>query len=108
MIENLNTEIGIRIKRLRDEKRLTRERLAEKAEISTQFLADIEAGNKGMSAATLYKLSKSLCVSSDYLLFGNENNKCDIEDIIKSIPDSQQENAKALLTVFADAVNSSL
>lgn len=106
MIENLNSEIGNRIRAIRTEKHLTRERLAEKAEISTQFLADIEAGNKGMSTTTLYKLCKALCVSGDYLLFGNENNEYTITDIIKSIPDNQQENAKALLTVFAEAVNS--
>lgn len=105
MIEKLNTEMGTRIKALRNEKGLTRERLAEKAEISTQFLADIEAGNKGMSAGTLYKLSKAFCVSSDYLLFGNEKNEYGIADIIKQIPDHQQANAKALLTIFAEAVN---
>ncbi|MGN0162492.1 MAG: helix-turn-helix domain-containing protein [Candidatus Ornithomonoglobus sp.] len=105
MIDALNTDMGIRIKALRNEKRLTREQLAEKAEISTQFLADIESGNKGMSVATLYKLSKALCVSSDYLLFGNENNECGIADIIKAIPDNQQAYAKELITVFAAAIN---
>ncbi|MDO5398820.1 MAG: helix-turn-helix transcriptional regulator [bacterium] len=106
MFDNLNTDIGSRIRSLRTEKKLTRERLAEKAEISTQFLADLESGYKGMSAATLYKLSKALCVSSDYLLFGNKNNECDITDILNSIPDNKKESAKHLLTVFADAVNS--
>jgi transcriptional regulator with XRE-family HTH domain len=106
MIDDLYTEMGTRIKKLRTEKKLTRERLAEKAEISTQFLADIETGNKGMSAATLYKLSRALCVSSDYLLFGNENDECGIADVIKAIPDRYQTDAAALLTVFANAVNS--
>lgn len=106
MIDNLYTEMGSRIKTLRKEKALTRERLAEKAEISTQFLADIETGNKGMSAATLYKLSKALCVSSDYLLFGNGNNEYNITDIINAIPANQQANAKALLTIFAEAIHS--
>ncbi|MDD6483912.1 MAG: helix-turn-helix transcriptional regulator [Clostridiales bacterium] len=107
MTDKLYAQMGIRIKAIRNEKGLTREQLAEKADISTQFLADIEAGNKGMSAATLYKLSKALCISGDYLLFGNENNECDIEDIIKAIPDSQKENAKKLLAVFAEALGNS-
>lgn len=106
MIDNLNTDMGSRIRALRDEKDITRERLAEKAEISTQFLADLELGYKGMSAATLYKLSRALCVSSDYLLFGNKNNKSGITDIFNVIPDNKKESAKQLLTVFADAVNS--
>ena len=106
MTDNLNTEMGNRIKSLRKEKGLTREHLAEKADISTQFLADIESGSKGMSAATLYKLCRALCVSGDYLLFGNEYGEYTVEDIIKSIPDNQQKNARDLLSIFADAVNS--
>lgn len=44
MSDNLNTDMGIRIKELRIKKGYTREKLAEKADISTQFLADIEYG----------------------------------------------------------------
>lgn len=106
MNDNLNADIGMRIKELRIEKGYTREKLAEKADISTQFLADIEYGNKGMSVSTLYKLCKALCISSDYLIFGNLNNEPDISDIINSIPDSKQKYAKELLSVFADALDS--
>lgn len=104
MNNNLNKQVGIRIKKLRKEKSLTRENLAERAEISTQFLADIEAGNKGMSSTTLYKLCIALCVSSDYLLFGNEADECGIVDIIKLIPDNQQNNVKKILSAFVDAI----
>lgn len=105
MIDKLTGEMGNRIKALRKEKGLTRERLAEKAEISTQFLADIEYGNKGMSASTLCKLCKALSISSDYLLFGNSESEPDIIDIIQSIPDNKKEYAKQLLSVFAESVN---
>ena len=106
MKDKLTSDIGIRIKQLRISQGLTRERLAEKAEISTQFLADIEYGNKGMSAATLYKLCKALSVSSDYLLFGNNENVAGIEDIINSIPDNKKNYAKKLLELFAQAIDS--
>lgn len=105
MNNDLSEDMGRRIRELRNEKGLTRERLAEKAEISTQFLADIESGNKGMSAATLYKLCKALNISSDYLLFGNSENEPGIADTINSIPDEKKKFAQALLSVFAEALN---
>lgn len=58
-----------------------------------------------MSAATLYRLCKALNISSDYLLFGNSNNKAEIKDTMKSIPDEKKKFAKALLSVFAEALN---
>lgn len=59
-----------------------------------------------MSVSTLYKLCKALCISSDYLIFGNQNNEPDISDIINAIPDDKQKYAKELLSVFADALDS--
>ena len=49
---------------------LSRGSLAEKLDISPQFLADIEYGNKGMSIATLYRLRQILGLTADYGLAG--------------------------------------
>ena len=67
-----NTEVGYRIKEKRLELKLTRDKLANMAHISDKFLYDIEMGNKGMSAKTLYKLTQALEVSADWLLDGIE------------------------------------
>ena len=77
MRENLYYEAGQRIRILRKNQNMTQEELAEKAEISTKFLCEIERGNKGFSAATLYNLAKCLNVSCDYILNGSaiSNNK---------------------------------
>jgi len=64
------TAIGKRIKRQRLEKGFSREKLAQIANISDKFLYDIEVGNKGISADTLYRISISLEISSDWLLSG--------------------------------------
>ena len=40
--DTLAKEIGLRIRSRREELRLTREELAENAELSFQFLADVE------------------------------------------------------------------
>lgn len=63
---------GMRIKKLRLEKRYTREQLAYLADISDKFLYEIESGKKGFSAVTLMKLSKALNVSMDYIMDGKD------------------------------------
>ena len=63
-------EIGARIRALREGDGLSRDKLAEKVEISSKFLYEIEMGKKGFSAETLRRLSMALNTSSDYLLNG--------------------------------------
>ena len=75
------TEIGGRIKNLRKINHYTREELAEIAGISPKFLYEIESGRKGFSAETLVKISMSLSVSCDYIMFG-ENGTKRIEELI--------------------------
>ena len=45
-------EIGARIRALREDDGLTRDRLAERVGISSKFLYEIEMGKKGFSAET--------------------------------------------------------
>lgn len=59
---------GNKIQKLRMENHLTRECLAEQADISFKFLYEIETGKKGCSAYVLYRLAKSLNVSADFLM----------------------------------------
>jgi transcriptional regulator with XRE-family HTH domain len=63
---------------------LTREEFAEKANISPQFLAEIENGKKGMSVDTLYKICKNLSMSADYILFGLLSNNA-LSDSAKNV-----------------------
>lgn len=65
-----NTVIGERIKRLRLKRKMTREELAEAADLSVSFLYEIETGKKGFSAYTLGNLSRALGVNADYILLG--------------------------------------
>lgn len=70
-----NDRMGIRIQELRKERNMTREELAEKAEISTKFLYEVEMGKKGISAETLLKIGVALSTSCDYLLTGEGKNR---------------------------------
>lgn len=65
-----NKVIGKRIRVLREEKQMSREELAAKAEISAKFLYEIENGKKGLSASSLLKIAKALSCSCDYILNG--------------------------------------
>ena len=62
--------MGRRIRVIRESKKITREELAEKMDISPAFISDVEYGNKGMSIKNLYLLSQLLGVSAEYLLSG--------------------------------------
>ena len=60
--------IGDRIKEIRKKRGLTQEQLAEKLDISVQFVGQIERGLKLPSMPVFIKLVEILNVSSDYLL----------------------------------------
>lgn len=66
-------QIGRRITRLRVERNLTREQLAEIAGISSRYLYEIEYGKKKLSAEVLYYIASGLKVSCDYLLIGSQD-----------------------------------
>ena len=70
MADDLRAEIGRRIHKIRCDKKLSREKVAEDAGITTQFLAQVETGARGLSHTTIRSLSLALGVTADYLLFG--------------------------------------
>lgn len=90
-MDDIYKGIGLRIRKLRNDKGYTRDQLSELAGISTKFLYEIEVGQKGLSAATLYRLSKQLSVSADYLLSGNVycKNEQDLDVIIGLLDKNQ-------------------
>ena len=83
-------QIGKRLRRQREKINMSREAFAEKANISPQFLAEIENGKKGMSVDTLYKICKNFSLSADYLLFGLLSNDM-LSDSAKSMIDDLPE-----------------
>ena len=63
-------EVGQRIIDRRKSLGLTQEALAEKADVTTQFISYAESGKRAMRPENLLKLSIALGVSTDYLLTG--------------------------------------
>lgn len=66
-------EIGGRIKAKRKSVGLSQEKLAEIIFVSPHYIYEIERGTKSMSLETLMNLSKALKLSTDYILFGNQD-----------------------------------
>ncbi len=64
-------EMGRRIMDRRKKFGLTQEALAEKSELTTQFVSYAESGKRGMRPENLMKIAAALGVSTDYLLTGD-------------------------------------
>ena len=63
-------KIGKRITELRKRLGWTQEELAERADLTPQFISYAESGKRAMRPENLLKLSSALKVSADYLLTG--------------------------------------
>lgn len=102
--------IGTRIRELREIQNYTREAFAEKIEISSKFLYEIETGKKGFSADTLCRISQALSVSCDYIMFGEEAEHCGNEklicvlDMIKPTQASRMQNILQILYDMLDSL----
>ncbi|MBQ3136734.1 MAG: helix-turn-helix transcriptional regulator [Clostridia bacterium] len=101
-MNNDNIIIGQRIRRIRSFQKLSREKLAEKANISTQFLADIETGKKGMTVSTLKKLCGALCVSADSIIFGTEADSADdnLNAMLDSVPEDKKDELAEIIQMI--------
>ena len=98
----LNKEIGRRVREMREYHEFTREKLAEYADISVQFLASIETGQKSMTTHTLYKMSKALNVSTDYLVTGKASSPetSKISLILETLSEDEKFLAEHLLQTY--------
>ena len=70
--KELNIQIGSRVKTARETMRYTQENLAERIDVSVQYISDLERGVVGASLPTIIKLCQVLHTSSDFLLMGKE------------------------------------
>ena len=108
--KDLNVAVGGRIRKVREHQHYTREQIAERADISAQFLADIENGYKSMTAATIISLANALHISTDYILLGVESNNNDeamneFQSLLSAIPKDKRDYAAELIRVLMKALN---
>lgn len=77
-----NTPLGARLRRLREEKNWSLTELAERAEISRSYLAQIESGESTPTQAKVIQLAHALGALPSELM-GEEPDKVDIPDSLR-------------------------
>ena len=102
-----SVKVGERILALRLSRKMTREMLAEKADISVQFLSDIEKGRKSMTVTTLRNICDALSVNVDFVVNGSENSDIanEIFSIVNTLSEKQQKSIKNLILLFIESIN---
>ena len=96
---------GERLRSRRNAIKFTQEFVAEQAGIGLRFYQMLERGEKNASLDTLIRLSRTLSISIDYLLFGDLS--CTLEnpltDILSALSPQQREDALKILQLYANA-----
>lgn len=98
---NLNSEIGNRIRLIREAQGKTRDQISELAEISSHFLFEIETGKKSMTAKTIINLSKALNVTTDYILLGTTTPMSKIVNNLEGLLPEQLNLAEQFIETFS-------
>ena len=97
--ELILNEIGQRILERRQKLNLTQEELAEKGDLTTQFVSYAELGKRAMRPENLLKLSSALGVSADYLLTGNiiDKDLLILSEKLKKLSSAQVRTIEAII-----------
>ena len=84
--------LGSRVKREREKQQLTQEQLAEMCSLSTSHVGHIERGTRIPSVEVLYKISCSLNISIDSLVFDSFENSNSLFVNIESMINKKDQN----------------
>lgn len=102
-----NAGVGKRINDLRKCRGYSREKLSELADISVQFMADIEKGRKSMTIPVLRRIAAALNVTTDYIVNGSDSSSdnVQIDAMLASLSSYNRSQAEKLLAVFVETIN---
>ena len=100
-------EMGRRVRLRREFLGLSRDELANLVDVSSQFIADIEYGHKGMSIQTLYKMSRALHISADYFLAGKvypetQRFREEIHSTLEKCSKEQLKSVSQIVRIYED------
>jgi len=60
---DISEKVGIRIKSIRKELKITQEKLAEKADLDTTYISEVENGKRNITIVSLQKILVALDLS---------------------------------------------
>ena len=73
--------IGERVRKIREDLKMSREKFSEMIDISDVFLGQIERGERSLSTKTLTKIVNFTGFSADFILFGDVSSNNTISKI---------------------------
>ncbi len=88
------TEIGHRLRQRRTELGLTRDKMSELADIGSGYYGQLEVGTSQMSIDTLMKLSRSMHLSMEYIIFGEDKKTGDTTPVLELLKDCTPRELK--------------
>ena len=95
-----NIEMGERIRKIREDLKMTREQFSEMIDISDVFLGQIERGERSLSIKTLSKIVHYSGTSTDYILFGENKNNGTISKINRIISKCSDETLEYIYNLI--------
>lgn len=111
MEKNQLVDIGQRLRQRRTELGLTREKMSELADIGTGYYGQLEVGTSQMSIDTLIKLSRSMHLPMEYILFGEGYEPGDpsaVVDLLSRCTPRELKLAEEMLKLFLMKQDSTL
>lgn len=101
-MDNINTDIGIRISKLRKEHGFTQEKLSEELDITSKHISSVERGIASLSLEKMIAASEIFDCTLDYLILGKNTEYVlsILPSSILSILSSDDEKEKKLLLEY--------
>jgi len=104
VIRHGQVEIGNFIRKIRLEKNLTQEELAERAELSGNYLHEIEVGKRNPSLKIINGIAQSLGVTIDLLVNGQDA-YCHLMPITELITNCSPSQLKKIELIISTALD---
>lgn len=96
----LNIEIGQRLRHIRIHKNLTQEEMADRIRVSCKHYGEVERGKSGFSLENWIRLSTAFHIDLNYLFAGQNGNKIEEDANFYLIPQQTKEQKKLLQNIF--------
>ena len=105
--KEINIQIGEQVRIARELAKMTQEMLAEKIDVSPQYISDLERGVVGIALPTLKKLCCALGIASDQILFGTHAQERGIvlSNACNTLTDEQFSLLVEMVNCYVKAVN---
>ena len=100
-----DNNVGIRIRELRELRGLSGGAFAEKVDITTKYLYEIEEGKRNFSSDVLRRMTENLGVSCDYIMFGKDNSErlnMEVIALLEKMNERQITSIQKILKVLCE------